>query len=658
MQTHTTPGEGPVAVAELDRIIASFPSHDPPFEYSIGWAEDFDAVLQGRYLRTTSIRGLLDTSLQTGRVILQAEGGSGKTTILQQLFKLAVGDGILPVLISLRDWQAPHLEAWRTYAGSDLRLMGVLLGELGRPQLSELALTPTYGTDRSVILLDGLNEVPADLGGEIIRTLDSFAQRVPSAGVIISDRLARRPLRPGRWDFATVAEVGGPAVHQLRASVGERSNRLLRTAYFLDRALRDGVEAATSSQSWRAYFSSLAQLSEKQVQKAAQAAFEAYERYESRLFDPDVFARAAGSDVLRALIEAGAIISADDGLAYFSHHLQHDYLAAVHVSRRQRLWNSDAFDVISLHASSFDAPAMILEQLESEAAADRFLRRIYDWNFYAAAYVLAKGGQRGAVHVSEAMRTAILALLAEKRWDPIEATAERVTDALRIFRSEEANAFLRASSLAEVFKLVQAAQGETAEWFDHWRRLFVTPAGSALREIDISALEDEDSLMGWTLANVLKRVQLQPEQQAILRGVLLSDDKTTRWRAAHALGAHPSPENAAALLGALDDGYRWVRYGAIRSVVELAARASKPIRMEVFKGLEEALPRVDDPGVRQEFVRAVFVRHAPDDWVTQVGRVVEAMWGAAKTVEEQERWTRLAVDLKGRYGSGDATDVA
>ena len=653
VQTYTTPGEDPFTMAELQRITSSFPQHDPPFDFLIGWSEDFDALLQSKYTETTGIDGLLDRSLRTGRVLLQAEGGSGKTTILQQLFKLAAQGGILPVLITLRDWQAPHLEAWRSYAESDLRLTGVLLEQLGRPRLSEQALSPAH----SVVLLDGLNEVPADLGAEILHALDSFAQRVPSAGVIVSDRLARRQLRPNRWSLATVGEIGGPAVNQLRASLGEESNRLLRTAYFLDRALHDGVEAATSSQSWRAYFSSHAQLTDTQVQRAAQAAFEAYKQYESRLFELDMFERTAGSDVLRALTEAGAIVK-HEGRAYFSHHLQHDYLAAVHVSRRRRLWNSDSFDVISLRASSFDALAMILEQLEDQKAADLFLRRVYDWNFYAAGYVLAKSGQRGTVKVSEAMRTAVLALLAEKRWDEIEATAERVTDALRIFRSEEANAYLEASSLEAVFALVQAADGEQADWFDNWRVLFLTPPGSNLPTLDIAALDDEDSLMGWTLANVLKRVRLQPQQHAVLRSLLDTDNKTTRWRAAHALGAHPSHETANALLGALNDAYRWVRYGAVRSLVELGARANKRIRTTVFNNLEETLPQINDYGVIQEFARAVFVRHPPDDWLAQVGLVVEAMWGAAESVEEQERWTRLAVELTGRYGTGGATDVA
>jgi HEAT repeats len=595
---------------------------------------------------------LLDEAFQMGRVILQAEGGSGKTTILRRLFKLAAERNIYPVLVSLRDWQAPHLEAWRAYAESDIRLMGILLEELGSPQVSERMLMTAVGSEQSVVLVDGLNEVPSDLGTEIIQTLDSFAQRVPSGAVIVSDRLARRPLRRGRWGLATVAEVGGPAVSQLRETIGEASNKLLRTAYFLNRALQDGVDAATSSQSYRAYFSKHVRLTEDQVQRAGGAAFEAYRRYGSRLFEPEMFEEIAGSNIFRALSEAGAIILHNER-AHFSHHLQHDYLAAVHVARHETLWENDSFDIITLHASSFDAPALTLEQLTGEAAADLFVRRVYDWNFYAAAYALAKGGQRGFIQVSEAMRIAILALLAEKRWDLIESTSERVTDALRIFRSAEANAFLEASSLDEVFSLVQAAEGEG--WFNDWRRLFVTSADSTMQEVDISALDDEDSLMGWTLANVLKRVELREDQQAALRDLLRSESETTRWRAVHALGKHPSSQNADALLRALDDEYRWVRYGAVRSVVELAARGSESVRERVFGHLERRLPGVDYRET-QEFARAIFVRSAPTDWVSNVGRVVEALWGEARSLEEQERWMRVAVALKERYGTGDASD--
>ena len=75
--------------------------------------------------------------------------------------------------------------------------------------------------------------------------------------------------------------------------------------------------------------------------------------------------------------------------ASFRHHLIHDYLAALHMAQDRSTWTPGGFDTITLTASSFDPLAMVLEQLPDPADADLFLRRIYDWNFYGAAYALA-----------------------------------------------------------------------------------------------------------------------------------------------------------------------------------------------------------------------------------------------------------------------------
>ena len=74
--------------------------------------------------------------------------------------------------------------------------------------------------------------------------------------------------------------------------------------------------------------------------------------------------------------------------AYFDHHLYHDYLAARHVAAHLELWNDTHFDAITFGASSFDTIALVLQQLDLEQT-DIFLKRVYDWNPYAAAYALS-----------------------------------------------------------------------------------------------------------------------------------------------------------------------------------------------------------------------------------------------------------------------------
>ena len=155
----------------------------------------------------------------------------------------------------------------------------------------------------------------------------------------------------------------------------------------------------------------------------------------------------------------------------------------------------------------------------------------------------------------------MLAMLAERRWDPFRATAQQVSDALALFPSGTADSFLDAPDLASIFELVRSLISEGSSLWK-WANVFTHQIGSPVSDDDMVALEEGDSLMGWTMANVLKRSMLSDRQLARLTGILANGpDPTVRWRAAHALGAHPAQIDVDALFRALDDTYHWVVYG-------------------------------------------------------------------------------------------------
>jgi hypothetical protein len=196
---------------------------------------------------------------------------------------------------------------------------------------------------------------------------------------------------------------------------------LLSTAFFLDLAAKQGLDSASSSRAFEGYFRNHAGLDQERLLAAGRAAFEAYATRKSRTFAREEFEAVAGREVLEALVGAGIVVE-EEALAYFKHHLFHDYLASVYLAEDEKRWIGTSFDTITFRASSFDGLAMALEQLEDMRRADLMLRRIYDWNFYASAYALAKGRMLGSVRVSEEMEVALLAMLAERRWDPIFPT--------------------------------------------------------------------------------------------------------------------------------------------------------------------------------------------------------------------------------------------
>ncbi|WP_089938795.1 hypothetical protein [Candidatus Entotheonella palauensis] len=298
---------------------------------------------------------------------------------------------------------------------------------------------------------------------------------------------------------------------------------------------------------------------------------------------------------------------------------------------------------------------MVLEQLEMGSDADRFVRQLYDWNQYAAAYSAAEGRYRGAIQVTEEMEIILLAMLAERRWDLITATRRRVVDALSLFPTEMANRFLEAASLAEVFSIIDEI--ETAEeFFLSWKELFTrSTRTNIVNNAELEQIRVPDSVVGWTCANVLKRLTVEDHQQAILRSFLKDADRTVCWRIVHVMGAFPGEANAEQLFAVFDsDSYHWIRYGAIRSLVEIAALANARLRSKIFSKLANNIDKLaSDERILDEFERVIFIdkARAPRHWTRDVNRVLKALLNQTPHVEGRAHWERLAYRLYQEYES-------
>jgi hypothetical protein len=188
--------------------------------------------------------------------------------------------------------------------------------------------------------------------------------------------------------------------------------------------------------------------------------------------------------------------------------------------------------------------------------------------------------------------------------------------------------------------------GPGSEGFERWRALFSIPRGATIGDEVARSIEERDSLLGWTAANVLKRVRLSAPQQQYLRELLLeSPDETLRWRASHALGAHASVATVEALLLALRDTYHWVRYGAIRSLIEIAA-TDETLRKVIFERLRTVVGELsEDRETLQEFERALLLREPPPAWAEAVEEVIEELWANAETMALQDHWRKVGYDV-------------
>jgi hypothetical protein len=110
-----------------------------------------------------------------------------------------------------------------------------------------------------------------------------------------------------------------------------------------------------------------------------------------------------------------------------------------------------------------------------------------------------------------------------------------------------------------------------------WKRLYCNADGVQVTDEDIDLIASPNPLIGWAAANFVRRGNVFAGGEERIRAIYTrhgadTGKRSVRWRVVHALGAHPSDANLDLLAEALaTDEYRWVLYGAARSLVEAGA---------------------------------------------------------------------------------------
>lgn len=631
----------------IDRIeiaISKLRLPQPLFSLQVGWAADYESLFRGDYNEETDASELL-RRLSYGRLLISARGGGAKTIMLRRIAKEAHGLGTIPLLVSLNGWTGRTYQLWRGYPSNAARL-DYLLSTFSLVPVSALTIEEIDPAKKKLILLDGLNEVNFRTGQDLLYILDEYVSFAPNTAVIVTDRLVRRSFDSDRWQLAGVLPLSKPEVEKhIAATFGSPekyhqlspdSHELLSSPYFLDMFLRDATVKQTRSEEFRAYFLSHV-LNADEINTAAMAAFEAY-KSRSRTFATSEFIAHTGQDIFRKLHDSGAIVI-EGPVAYFDHHLKHDYLVSLYLATHAELWNDETFKIVTFGASSFEAVTLALEQTDSRESADSFLRKVYDWNIYGAGTALADARKS---LVSDEMQAVILAMFAERRWDLLAVTAQKATDTLQLFRTAMAVRFRSANSFEEIFALLRELQ-TTVEWFVKWREIYAKTRGSQAEQADLERLTDRDSVVGWTSSNVLKRLQLSQGQQLYVRQLLGRPEAVIRWRAAHVLGAFPSRENVGSLAAALADESASVRYGAVRSLVEMAAR-SHDLADRIFSEIMVCIDHIaEHSSTVEEFQRAIVLKDnaRPPNWRELVLPVAIKLQSMAVTMEQIEEWNRV-----------------
>jgi hypothetical protein len=612
------------------KVAGQLPKPEPRYRKLLGISRSFEDLLDGTHVHTTDDpTDVLGAASETGRLLIQAEAGAGKTTLLHELFRAASESGTPSFLIDLRNVTPEFVSRWQALRGEDVRRLHLLLTELGTPPVSERRLREVARESTAMIMVDGLNEAAPSVSGSLPFALDDLASRNPWITVVVTDRLLRRQL-PSGWALASIEQVSSPGLQEVGSS---------RNALFL--SLTEGLpEEATAADLLLEHIASVGGLEGRQLLDLAEAAYQLYVDHRARLFPLSDLRNALHDRVVEELLRTHLVQTHNED-AYFRHHLFHDALAARALTTDSQHWNSDAFDALTFNASSFDSLGLGLELLDTPELAEKFLLDVYDWNFYASAYALARVDQQRKMAVPESTRLALLALLAERRWDPFVPTVQRVEDALRVFRDPQTDRYLQVESLEGLLLLVES-DAEGVPHTSTWLRIFL----NRLPPRDLIALLGDGPLNAWMAANVVRRHDLAHQDRAALEPLLKHPDKTTRWRAVHVLGAQRDRRALQLLFNALDvDAWSWVRYGAVRAILEIAAREAD-MRDEALEGIRERLNTIKrDSGVFKELQNCLLLRDPPADWIEAVEPIVEELWAAGQTVEDQDHWRRVGMRI-------------
>ena len=200
------------------------------------------------------------------------------------------------------------------------------------------------------------------------------------------------------------------------------------------------------------------------------------------------------------------------------------------------------------------------------------------------------------------MELEVLAMVAEKMFDPVQQTRKRANEVLSLFPPAIAAPYKDIPCLPALYTLVQQqVQDETKyknrePWFLDWRNLFVRFDGPPFNEQDLKQIVRNEAVVGWTAANVFRRFKLSDLDVRQLRAYYDACSacdyrdwraSTIRSRVVHALGATDTAAAVDMLLAALkEDHYLWARIGAARSLVEIAAlTADADLRSKVIDTL-------------------------------------------------------------------------
>jgi Domain of unknown function (DUF4062)/NACHT domain len=587
-------------------------------------------------------------------LLLHGRGGSGKSVLLRRLALEQLEQGEPYILLDLslltglvaEGTEIPRLDP------TDL-FNRILLCSPQPLRRSDIERWPQPIT----LIVDGLNELSSAGAVESAQThifsaLHSARADYPGLKIIVADRLNARP-EAERYGYTRLC-LQPLAAESVRALVPgyddlpRPTREILQLPFFLN-LWRGSVQGQHMSKALllRQALLTTGGLGDDEIARLADVAYASYAQG-SQYFDLHAI-----QPMAERLISAGFLVlrrSTTEGprtpsaLVRFSHELFHDYLAASLVANKEVAWNEDAFDALSLRAQSIESMQLALEQVPIEQRQD-FLIRIYDWSYKTAATCLAEHQRYNpAETLPPEIQTAIVGSIADRQFDVFPHTRAAAAKMLRRLPRALRQGFLITddSVTEESIRLLVGRVPSEHNWFLQWQRAFTRAKGSKASQEDLEGVLSPNSLVGWGSANAMRRMDVPPELWQRALGVLLAlknsvDQRSKRWRIAHMLGRSSDEDAIEELFELLTtDEYHWVRYGAVRSLIELAWRLDAP-RQDIFSRLTALVPTLSELCL-YELSRCITVGHHDPIWMKASKPLQDALEAARQADKAQSTY--------------------
>lgn len=549
------------------------------------------------------------TFFEYGRNLILAPAGAGKSTMLRSLAALMKPNETIYRSI-------PELVAASKKNGDPTVFHDWLMRTSRRAQGTPLA-----------IYLDGLDEVrPADAQA-VLDSVEAETRKDPQLAVIITDRVTRRAIDFDRWGVFGISN----------ASINHET-----TWQGLAFIWRDSKVRTERAESIRASFLLDYPLEAQSISALPRIAFEWLKKTESTAISSDeLHALAADREV--AQLRRIGLVKERHGVATFEHPLYQAFCAAEYLKDEPNRWGPKAWNALTSGGASYAALGILLERVEDKRIVE-LVRSVDRWNYVAATSLISDDKTAGH-RIPDDLKFALLLLMAHRRFSPTLNTSLVAEDVLRMQNTDPFVRNIRAASSPR--ELVDMARDipDLGEWWNAWRGTFISDDLDFLR----ASITSDDYLLAWTSANVLSLQELTAPIEQQLLGILLANRRSEdRWRAVHALSSSRSVTVAESCLRAFaTDGPEWVRYGALRVVLQIAARLdSETARRAVLGQLAQSAESIRGvPRWEREIERAADLRSAPSDWRDTFGLVVSSLLSGSRSLAEEDRWRAVSAML-------------